>query len=101
MDERLAAAVREVLRQVIDPELGCNVVDLGLIYGVTAEEGRVEIVMTMTTPGCPVQAVLEDAVRAAALGVPGVREVAVRVVWYPAWTPELMSDELKRRFGFT
>lgn len=99
MDERLAAAVREALRQVIDPELGCNVVDLGLVYGVTAREGRVEIVMTMATPGCPVQGLLEDAVRNAALGVPGVREAEVHVVWYPAWGPELMSDELKRRFG--
>lgn len=97
---RLVEAVRGALREVIDPELGVNVVDLGLVYGITAEGGRVEIVMTMTTPGCRVQGLIEDAAREAALVVPGVEEVEVRVVFCPAWSPELMSDELKRRFGF-
>ncbi|MBT9259882.1 MAG: metal-sulfur cluster assembly factor [Clostridiales bacterium] len=92
--------IREALRDVIDPELGYNVVDLGLIYGITVEGDRAEILMTMTTPGCPAAHYLEGGVRERALQVPGIREVEVQVVWMPPWTPEMMSDEAKRYFGW-
>ncbi|MDI3270478.1 MAG: metal-sulfur cluster assembly factor [Bacillota bacterium] len=92
--------VREALKDVIDPELGFNVVDIGLIYGITVEEGKVEIVMTMTTPGCPATSYLQNGVRERALAVTGIREADVQVVWMPPWTPEMMSEEAKRYFGW-
>ncbi|MBX6351530.1 MAG: metal-sulfur cluster assembly factor [Clostridia bacterium] len=92
--------VREALRDVIDPELGYNVVDLGLVYGIHVEDGRAEIVMTMTTPGCPAAGYIEGGVRERASQVPGIREVDVAVVWVPPWDPSMMSDEAKRFFGF-
>jgi len=93
-------AVREVLRErVIDPELGINVVDLGLIYGVEISGGRISVDMTLTTPGCPLAGTLaaqvEEALRQA---FPGF-DVEVSLVWEPRWTPELMSEEARRHFG--
>lgn len=100
-EEALLARVRDALREVIDPELGINVVDLGLVYRVEAEEGRLLVAMTMTTPACPLgehlSAQAEVAVRRAA---PDVPEVRVQLVWDPPWTPDLMSAEAKRRLGW-
>src|SRR5690606_25241822 len=67
--------VRQALMDVIDPELGFNIVDLGLIYGVTVEDDKVDIVMTMTTPGCPASLYLQEGTRQRVLAVPGVAEV--------------------------
>lgn len=91
--------IREALMDVIDPELGFNIVDLGLIYGITVDDGKVHIVMTMTTPGCPATNYLQEGTRQRALAVPGVKDVEVQVVWSPPWTPDLMSDRAKRFFG--
>jgi len=88
------------LREVIDPELGYNIVDLGLIYEVLVDEGRASIIMTTTTPGCPATDVLQEGVRGCAGLVPGISGVDVRMVWDPPWTPERMSAEAKRHFGF-
>lgn len=96
-----ADQVREALRQVIDPELGYNIVDLGLIYDVAAEDGDVRIAMTTTTPGCPATSYLQNGAREAASGVPGVASVEVTLTYEPRWTPELMSAEAKARFGIT
>lgn len=96
-----ADQVREALRQVIDPELGYNIVDLGLIYDVVAEDGDVRIAMTTTTPGCPATSYLQNGAREAASGVPGVASVEVTLTYEPRWTPELMSAEAKARFGIT
>lgn len=94
--------ILEALRQVFDPELGVNVVDLGLVYGVAIDGGRVAITMTLTTPGCPLQASLslavEEAVRAS---VPGVEEVRVNLVWEPPWTPERLTEAAKRDLGWS
>jgi metal-sulfur cluster biosynthetic enzyme len=98
-EDARVAAVREALRGVVDPELGYDVVGLGLIYGIRVEGGRVEIVMTMTTPGCPAEAYLIEEVAEAARSVPGVEEVEVRVVWSPPWSPEMMDDDAKAYFG--
>ncbi len=93
--------ILEALRQVFDPELGVNVVDLGLVYGVAVDDGRVAITMTLTTPGCPLQASLslavEEAVRA---GVPGVRDVTVNLVWEPPWSSERLTDAGRRALGW-
>jgi metal-sulfur cluster biosynthetic enzyme len=84
-------AVKQALGMVIDPELGENLVDLGLIYGISVEDGVAHIEMTTTTRGCPATAYLTDAVRSAAWSVPGVHHVEVNLTYEPAWTPEMMN----------
>jgi radical SAM protein len=79
--------VTEALRTVIDPELGLSVVDLGLIYGIAIEGGRVGVTMTLTAPGCPLHEVLADWVRRAVLGLAGVEQVDVTLTFDPPWTP--------------
>lgn len=85
--------IREALTIVMDPELGKNVVDLGLIYDVADDEdGNVAISMTTTTPGCPAAAFLQEAVRTCAAGVDGVRDVAVTLTYEPRWSPDRILD---------
>ncbi len=95
-----ADAVREILRErVLDPELGINVVDLGLIYDIQVGGDRIAIDMTLTSPGCPLAGNLasqvEEAVRQAFAGY----DVEVSLVWEPRWTPDMMSEEVRRQFG--
>ncbi len=96
--------VYEQLRTCFDPEIPVNVVDLGLVYDVRIEAhphggSRVSVQMTLTAPGCGMgQAIAEDA-RAKIARIPGVREASVRIVWEPAWSAEMMSEEGKRRLG--
>jgi metal-sulfur cluster biosynthetic enzyme len=92
--------IEEALRDVIDPELGYNIVDLGLIYGIAVEGDRVGITMTMTTHGCPAAEAIRDGVRERVAQVPGVREAEVEVVWEPPWSPAAMSHAAKSHFGF-
>jgi len=90
----------EVLKQVVDPEIGINVWDLGLIYGVEVDEAdRVNIKMTLTVPGCPLAAYLVQAVKLK-LQEAGFRDVNVELVWEPRWTPERMSDKAKEMLGW-
>jgi metal-sulfur cluster biosynthetic enzyme len=98
--EASVETVRAALREVYDPELGYNIVDLGLVYGVVVDGGRVAITMTMTTPGCPAADYIEEGARERVAMLDGVRDVAVQVVWSPPWTPDMMSDDAKRHFGF-
>lgn len=95
------SAVWEALRTVADPEVGENVVDLGLIYRVECGPGRVSVDMTMTSPACPmsgsIAAEAEDAIRNACAGA---REVIVDIVFDPPWTPERMSEQVRQRFGW-
>jgi metal-sulfur cluster biosynthetic enzyme len=95
-----AQQVRDALRRVIDPELGYNIVDLGLVYDVAMEEGGiVHITMTTTTPGCPATNYLKQGAGEAAGGLPGVEFVDVKLSYDPRWTPEMMSPEAKAHFG--
>jgi metal-sulfur cluster biosynthetic enzyme len=92
-----ASDVREALRTVIDPEIGVNVVDLGLVYGVAVEDDQVRVTMTMTSPACPLAEYLKvDVERAVRSRVAGAQTVQIALVWDPPWTPELMSDEARR-----
>jgi metal-sulfur cluster biosynthetic enzyme len=94
--------LREALRQVIDPELGYNIVDLGLVYDVVVEDGgAVHVVMTTTTPGCPATNYLKNGAGEAAGAVPGVEFVDVKLTYEPRWAPEMMSPEAKAHFGIT
>lgn len=90
--------IREALRGVIDPELGVNIVDLGLVYGVEIENDLVRVRMTMTSPACPLGDYLKELVDASVRGrVAGVRRVDVELVWSPEWTPDRMSDEARQQ----
>lgn len=98
--EALVAAIRDALSIVIDPELGENLVDLGLIYEVAvSDDGTARIAMTTTTIGCPAAAFLMDAVRAAVREVDGVQHVDLRLTYEPPWTPEMASEDTKQRFS--
>ncbi len=93
--------VRGMLRSVIDPELGVNIVDLGLVYGVTVTAGgSVEIEMTLTTPGCPLGGFLDDQIHACLAQLPQVRDVSVRLVWEPPWEPAAMSEAAREQLGW-
>jgi metal-sulfur cluster biosynthetic enzyme len=94
--ERVLAA----LTQVYDPELGINIVDLGLVYDVDVHEnGDVDIRYSLTTMGCPIGPLIEDQIRAFLAPIEGLGEVRPELVFRPAWSPELMSDEAKAALG--
>jgi probable FeS assembly SUF system protein SufT len=110
--ERAAAAegpfdeekVWDALREVYDPEIPSNIVELGLIYLVAAEpvDGghRVKVVMTLTAPGCGIGTVIVDDVKRRVLGVPGVKDADVELVFDPPWEPSRMSEAAKLQLGF-
>ena len=87
------------LSEVMDPELGISLVDLGLIYGVDIAGERVGVKMTFTTPACPMVHFLVSSVEDAVKKVKGVGEVDVQLVWDPPWTPDKMSDAGKEKLG--
>lgn len=95
------ADVREVLRNVFDPELQINIIDLGLVYEVRVENGgaKVGVDMTLTSPGCPYGPVLVADVKDVLLQIRGVKEAEVRVVWTPPWTADRISEEAKMELG--
>lgn len=81
------------LRQVIDPELGCNIVDLGLVYGVEIIGGKIQVKMTLTTPGCPMHDSISQGAQIALLQLDGVTDAEVEVVWDPPWDPSMMTEQ--------
>ena len=90
--------IRDALRQVIDPELGVNIVDLGLVYRIEIDAARVRIVMTMTSPACPLGDYLKGLVDSAIRRrVPDVRDVDIVLEWEPPWDPGMMSAEARRQ----
>ncbi len=92
----------QALRDVIDPEIGLNIVDLGLVYSAEMEDGDVRVAMTMTTPACPLGETLREQAEAAIRrNVPGVTSVAVDMVWEPPWHPSMMSDAARAELGWT
>ncbi len=94
-----ADAVRKALRQVKDPEIGLNIMDLGLVYDVEVEGGEVHIKMTLTSPGCPVgPQIMGDADQAARM-LDGVTGVEVELVWEPFWTPERIDPKVRAFLG--
>ena len=93
--------VMEALRTVKDPEIpGMSIVDLGLIYGVAVEGGKVGVKMTVTAPGCPMVHYMADMAKKAVEELEGVDEANVEVVFEPPWNPEMMSDVAKKKLGF-
>jgi len=93
-------AILEALKNVFDPELGLNIVDLGLVYEVDVDaQGGVDIRYSLTTMGCPIGPMIEDQMRSFLRGVPGVEEVRPEFVIRPPWSPEMMSDDAKAALG--
>jgi len=93
--------VKEALKDVVDPEIGLSVVDLGLIYKIDIlnDGKKVAIDMTLTVRGCPLQFALQNMAQKRLLQIPGVEEAEVRLVWDPPWNPSMISPEAKKRFG--
>ena len=91
--------VLEQIKQVIDPDVGLNIVDMGLIYGVDINDDIVDITMTLTIPGCPAAPQLLNGSQTVVQQLDGVEEVNINVVWTPPWDPEMMSEEAKDELG--
>jgi len=102
--ETVRAACIEALKVVRDPEIPVNIVDLGLVYRLDVDDdGLVDVEMTLTSVGCPVQDMIRADVELACMKVDGVHQVAVEFVWSPAWSTDKMTDDGKkqmRMFGF-
>ena len=99
--------IEEAMRDVVDPELGINVVDLGLVYGITVGEDNIAVIdMTLTSAACPLTDVIEDQARSALVGEPGsglVDDLKINWVWMPPWGPDKITDEGReqlRALGF-
>ena len=91
--------VLEQIKQIIDPDIGLNIVDMGLIYGVDINDDIVNITMTLTSPGCSAAPQLLNGSQTVVQQLDGVEEVNVNVVWTPPWDPEMMSEEAKDELG--
>ena|SRR5436190_11629196 len=96
----LKARVLEALSNVHDPELGINIVDLGLVYDVRIEDGLVHVTYTLTTMGCPIGPLIEQQMEQLLASVEGVKGFEAEMVLRPPWTPEMMSEEAKAALGF-
>jgi metal-sulfur cluster biosynthetic enzyme len=92
--------VRDALRVVEDPELGMDIVDLGLLYDVEVEGPKVRVEYSLTSMGCPVGPMIEEQIRETVQEMPGVEQVETELTWDPPWSPEKMSDDAKFILGF-
>jgi len=96
----LSESVRAALRTVTDPELGINIVDLGLVYDIEVEEASARVTMTLTSPGCPAGGQILSGAKAAAESVDGIEAATVSLVWKPFWTPERIDEKVRAMLGF-
>ena len=92
--------VVDALRVVEDPELGMDIVELGLLYDVEVEGPKVHVTYSLTSMGCPVGPMLEEQIHDTVAELPGVQEVDTELTWSPPWTPERMSEDAKFILGF-
>jgi metal-sulfur cluster biosynthetic enzyme len=92
-------ALLDALRQVIDPELMINVVDLGLVYGVEQSDDKVKVDMTLTSPACPAGPQIVSQAKMALEKLDGVKEVEIKLVMSPPWSPDRMTDEARDQLG--
>lgn len=94
--------VRSALRTIIDPEVGVNIVDLGLVYDIVADADGIRVSMTMTSPACPLgEMICEDARTAISAAFADGRAVDIQLVWNPPWHPEMMSADAKQALGWS
>ncbi|MFW6376797.1 MAG: 1,2-phenylacetyl-CoA epoxidase subunit PaaD [archaeon] len=103
-DDGVADRIADALSDVEDPEMPISVLDLGLVYGVTVEDGRATVDLTLTYTGCPARDLLQESVRRAVADLEGVEDAEVRLVWQPEWTVEMVTEDGKdqlREFGLS
>jgi metal-sulfur cluster biosynthetic enzyme len=93
------AEVYEVLRECYDPEIPVNIVDLGLVYGVTVSGGVINVMMTLTAPGCQMGAMIAQEIQDKLLGLPGCEDAIVEIVWDPPWTPHMMTEAARKQLN--
>ena len=89
----------EALKEVYDPELHFNIVDLGLVYEVDVKDGDIKVLMTLTTPACPIGPMITEQIQEMLGIMPGVKDVDVEFTFDPPWGPDMMSDEAKSDLG--
>lgn len=99
-DTDMTESVRQGLRGVMDPELGINIVDLGLVYDIEVEEAHARVTMTLTSPGCPAGGQILMSAQQAAEEVEGIDTADVNLVWKPFWTPERIEPTVRAMLGF-
>jgi metal-sulfur cluster biosynthetic enzyme len=92
--------ILDSLQTVLDPELQVSILDLGLIYRVEVESGRIEIDYTLTNPGCPVGPMIEEQIREALREITDIDDIQITLVWEPPWKPKLMSEDLRLSLGY-
>ncbi len=92
--------IYELLQQVIDPELGINIVDLGLLYDVEVEDINIRVDFTLTYPGCPLGAMIQKDIVTTLQAGTGIKTIETNLVWQPLWQPELMSEEARVSLGY-
>lgn len=101
-DVQLATQIEEYMLDVIDPELGINVVDLGLVYDIWVEDGHIAVInMTLTSPACPLTDMLEDQSQAAVVGnLDQISELRINWVWSPPWGPHMINEEGREQLRY-
>lgn len=90
----------KVLKRVMDPELGINLVDLGLIYQVKENDGKAEIIMTLTSPACPLSYIFEEEISKRVKKIKGIKKVNIKLTFDPIWTPDKMSPKAKMELKY-
>ncbi len=95
-----ADVIKTALRRVRDPELGFSIVELGLVYTIDVEGGKVRVEMTLTSPGCPAGGQIIGEVDATLRDLEGVEDVEIELVWEPFWTPERIDPKIRAYLGF-
>lgn len=98
-----SAACFQAMKAVLDPEIGINVVDLGLVYDITVEEGTAQVLMTLTSMGCPLTELLHQQATLVLSRLPGIKDVEVEFTFSPPWSTDMMSEEARqelRAMGF-
>jgi metal-sulfur cluster biosynthetic enzyme len=91
--------IYEALKQVVDPEVGINIVDMGLVYDIGTTDQKIDVTMTLTSPACPAGPHILTQVYSALRSLEGVEDVDIQVVWTPPWTPDMLSEEAKDQLG--
>jgi metal-sulfur cluster biosynthetic enzyme len=92
--------IRESLKGILDPELGLNIVDLGLIYDIEIQDGDVQVAFTLTAMGCPIGPMIGEQIQETVMALPGVKTVSAELVFDPPWDPSLMNEDLREELGF-
>jgi metal-sulfur cluster biosynthetic enzyme len=93
------ALIYEKLKEIYDPEVGINIVDMGLIYSLDIADNKVAITMTLTSPGCPAGPQILSQIDSQVKTVAGVEDVDINVVWSPPWSPDMLSEEARDQLG--